>query len=304
MARMASTTASSPMTTAPSSDSAHPIQHSLAERVKENLIQQQSSPRPEYPHSLKTALESVARNRTSSSDVSESESLEDYDTLKPDPMSIVTGGKGGGLRIDTDSATSVAIPQTVYAELKVPSQQSRQGPAKCKSIPVTLNKLQKNGKGHYSFEADDDELRDLLKGTVAHYSQDNTPGEPKKRTKFSDLVFTKKFTAFDRHNNIVADSPFYGFFTLAWLAFVVFVLQLAVTNWRKHGNILGTNEIMEMMFHRDVVVLGLSDGVMCLATGFGLVLQKFIYQGCISWNREGWIIQSVSLFFGQSTRWQ
>ncbi|KAA8571648.1 hypothetical protein EYC84_001641 [Monilinia fructicola] len=220
---MASTIAPLSMTTALSSDPANPGQHLPDEQLKENGIEksshlQKSSPRPKYSQSLKIALETVAKNRRDSSDVSESESLEDYDTLKPDPMSIITGGKGGGLDLETDPAPS------------------------------------KNGKEHYTFEADDDELRDLLKGTVAHYSQDNTPGEPKKRVKFSDLVFTKKFTAFDRHNNIVANSPFHGFFTL---------------------------------------VLGLSDGVMCLATGFGLFLQKFIRRGYLSWNREGWIIQSA-----------
>lgn len=47
------------------------------------------------------------------------------------------------------------------------------------------------------------------------------------------------------------------------------------------------------MFHRDVMVLGLSDGVMCGATGFGLVLQKLVRSGVIDWNKEGWIIQSV-----------
>ncbi|KAF7858600.1 hypothetical protein EAF04_009200 [Stromatinia cepivora] len=300
MARMASTTALPLMTTAPSSDPSHPVQPSLVEQLKENGIStskskqiQKPSTRPKYSPSLKIALETVARNRRDSSDVSESDSLEDYDTLKPDPMSIITGGKGGGLDTDTETATEIIIPQTVYAELKIPSQQSRKGMTRRKSIPVTLKKLQKSGGGHYTFETDDDELRDLLKGTVAHYSQDNTPGEPKQRSKFSDLVFTKKFTAFDRHNNIIAESPFHGFLTLAWLAFVVFVLQLAFANWRTHGNILGTNEMMEMMFHRDVIVLGLSDGVMCFSTGFGLILQKFIRRGYISWNREGWIIQSA-----------
>lgn len=118
---------------------------------------------------------------------------------------------------------------------------------------------------------------------------------------FGIVVFTKKFTAFDRNNNIIADSPFHGFFTLGWIAFVVFVLQLATANWLKHGNILGTNEIMEMMFHRDLIVLGLSDGAMCLATGFGLLLQKSIRRGYVSWNREGWIIQSVSICY--ESRW-
>ena len=49
------------------------------------------------------------------------------------------------------------------------------------------------------------------------------------------------------------------------------------------------------MFHRDVMVLGISDGVMCAATGFGLILQKLIFHGYISWNKQGWIVQSVSL---------
>jgi hypothetical protein len=91
-----------------------------------------------------------------------------------------------------------------------------------------------------------------------------------------------------------ADSPFHGFFTLFWLGTAIFMLKLAAENWQNYGNILGTNEIMGLMFHRDVMVLGLSDGVMCAATGFGLIMQKLIVQGVISWNKEGWIIQSVS----------
>jgi len=71
------------------------------------------------------------------------------------------------------------------------------------------------------------------------------------------------------------------------------MMKIAAENWRKYGNILGTNEIMGLMFHRDVMVLGLSDGVMCAATGFGLILQELISRGLISWNKGGWIIQSV-----------
>lgn len=71
-------------------------------------------------------------------------------------------------------------------------------------------------------------------------------------------------------------------------------MKIAAENYRQHGNILGTNEIMGLMFHRDVMVLGLSDGVMCTATGFGLILQKLVHRGWLSWNKSGWIIQSVS----------
>lgn len=72
------------------------------------------------------------------------------------------------------------------------------------------------------------------------------------------------------------------------------MIQTAARNWQATGNIFGTNEIMDMMFHRDMVVLGLSDGLMFAATGFGFALQKLIQHGVLSWNREGWIIQTVS----------
>ena len=124
--------------------------------------------------------------------------------------------------------------------------------------------------------------------------QEKNPAGAKRRSKFSDLVFTRQFTAFDRNNTESADSPFHGFFTLFWLGIALFMIKMGAENWRQHGNILGTNEIMGLMFRRDVMVLGLSDGVMCAATGFGLLLQKAIRHGWISWNKTGWIIQSVS----------
>lgn len=130
---------------------------------------------------------------------------------------------------------------------------------------------------------------------LSNIKQEKNPAAAKRRSKFSDLVFTRRFTAFDRNNTDSADSPFHGFFTLFWLGTAIFMMKVGAENWRQHGNILGTNEILGLMFHRDVMVLGLSDGVMCGATGFGLLLQKVIRHGFISWNKTGWIIQSVSL---------
>lgn len=95
-------------------------------------------------------------------------------------------------------------------------------------------------------------------------------------------------------NADTAESPFHGFFNLFWLGTAIYCVQLLAYNYQKHGNPLGSNEIIGLMFRRDVMVLGLSDGVLCAATGFGLVLQQLIYRGLISWNKEGWIIQSVS----------
>jgi hypothetical protein len=107
-------------------------------------------------------------------------------------------------------------------------------------------------------------------------------------------VFTRQFTAFDRQNAESAESTFHGFFTLFWLGTAIFVMQLAAKNWQAHGHILGTNEIMKFSMNRDLIVLAISDGVLCGSTGFGWVLQKLILKDYLSWNKEGWIIQAVS----------
>lgn len=71
------------------------------------------------------------------------------------------------------------------------------------------------------------------------------------------------------------------------------LLRVAAQNWRIHGNVLGRNELMQMMFGYEVIVMGITDAVMCLATGFGWVLHKAIAKGFLTWNGSGWIIESV-----------
>ena len=116
-----------------------------------------------------------------------------------------------------------------------------------------------------------------------------------KRGKFSDLVFTRKFSAFDRQNEDAANSPFHGFFTLFWTCVLLFMLKIGADNWKIHGNPLGTNEIMRTMFRRDVLVLFFADGVMCALAGESWLLQKAIAAGYLDWDGAGIIIQNVSL---------
>ncbi len=71
------------------------------------------------------------------------------------------------------------------------------------------------------------------------------------------------------------------------------MVRLAAKNWATHGNILGSNDIMKLMLERDLMVLGLSDGVLCAATVVGYVLQRLILNNYLKWNTEGWIIQNV-----------
>ncbi|KAG0652365.1 putative phospholipase [Hyphodiscus hymeniophilus] len=237
---------------------------------------------PRAPRSLKAALEAVTdsgRSTNGSDTASETASEEDYDAMKHEPSAVVAGGRGGGF----SHGPKTAETQTSYEELKPSSKKSRPGAPRLKSISVTLNKLKENGR--YVLTADDNALREILK--------EKNPAAQKRRSKFSDLVFTRQFTAFDRNNTDSADSPFHGFFTLFWLGVAIFMMKIAAENYSKHGNPFGTNEIMGLMFHRDVMVLGLSDGVMCAATAFGLILQKLIHRGWLSWNKTGWIVQSV-----------
>ncbi|OAQ65827.1 acyl-CoA/sterol acyltransferase [Pochonia chlamydosporia 170] len=115
----------------------------------------------------------------------------------------------------------------------------------------------------------------------------------KQKRKFRDHLFTHQFSAFDSHNSVAANSPFHGFYTLFWLAVALFVLKISVTNWRVYGTPLGSNEIMKTMFHRDVIVLLLSDGVMCGLTGVSWLIQKLVYYQVLDWDSSGWIVQNI-----------
>jgi sterol O-acyltransferase len=120
--------------------------------------------RSDPPRSLKLALDAaVEAGRSSSTDTaSETASEEDYDALKHDPMVVVVGGKGGGFVADSDGKiTPESSSEKAYEELEVPKLKRRSGPARLKSIPVTLNKLKE--KGRYVLTADDDALREILR---------------------------------------------------------------------------------------------------------------------------------------------
>lgn len=127
-----------------------------------------------------------------------------------------------------------------------------------------------------------------------HRPKHTTTRPARPHGKFRDLVFTRTFSTFDRQNADAANSPFHGFFTLFWMAVFLFVLKIGAENWRRTGSPFGTNEIMRVMFGRDLVLLLVADGVMCGATGVSWVLQQAVKRGWINWDREGWVLQNVS----------
>lgn len=83
------------------------------------------------------------------------------------------------------------------------------------------------------------------------------------------------------------------------------MLKIGAENWKKTGNPLGTNDIMKYMFKRDVLVLLLSDGILCGSTAVSWILQVLIRKGYLDWDRSGWIIQNVwqTVFIGVNIGW-
>ena len=152
-------------------------------------------------------------------------------------------------------------------------------------------------------KANDPEIRDILRAGLQREAEEAlinksngnaTAGAYKKKyTRFRDLVFTRQFTTFDRQNPLSSQSPFHGFFTLFWLICAALLIRVAAHNQRTHGSVFGGNELMHMMFDRDLFVMGLTDGAMCATTMFGFLLQRIVQKGWLSWNGSGWIIQNV-----------
>ncbi|KAH7148969.1 MBOAT, membrane-bound O-acyltransferase family-domain-containing protein [Dactylonectria macrodidyma] len=136
---------------------------------------------------------------------------------------------------------------------------------------------------------EDKSLQQLLQAS----SQRARDPSPRHSRKFADLVFTRQFSAFDRQNTSSVNSPFHGFYTLFWLAVTLFVFKISANNWRIFGNPFGTNDIMKTMFRRDVIVLLLSDGIMCGLTGVSWLIQTLVFNHYLDWDRGGWVIQHI-----------
>ncbi|KAJ0294025.1 hypothetical protein CBS470a_001163 [Colletotrichum nupharicola] len=240
----------------------------------------------ESPRALRDALRAANGGRTNSTTPSETTSEEDYDEPKLTRC-----------RHDRPAAKNTPSPlkNSSNHERKLSLDGSTLSEAS--SIDESTGGADRKDLKTYVLSADDRELRDVIRRGL---EREKDPKRPRRPGKFSDLVFTRQFSAFDRQNQQTANSPFHGFFTLFWLAVALFVVKIGAANWRATGNPLGTNEIMKTMFRRDVIVLLASDGVMCGITGVGWILQRLIFSGYLDWNRSGWIIQNVwqSIFIG------
>ena len=132
-------------------------------------------------------------------------------------------------------------------------------------------------------------------GTGGAGANDGDKGtSPRKyRFPFRDFQFTQQRSVFDRQNASSASSPFHGFFTLFWLGVAMMVIKVAANNYRAFGTPFGRTEIIDLMLSRDLLVLGITDFVMCWSTIFCWGFQRMIFGGWVQWSGWGWIIQNV-----------
>lgn len=195
-------------------------------------------------------------------------------------------------------------PDTLVANSRSDREQRRRSdtgpPSRRRSIQVKLQKTDR--RGEYTLTADDPEISEILQKGI---ERERREAKDKNRTRLRDLVFTRQFTTFDRQNPASSESPFFGFFTLFWLSMVILFVQVSMHNWRAYGSILGSNQIMKMMFSHDVLVLGVTDAVMCAATVEAYLLSKLVQKGYINWAKQGWIIQNVwqSIYLATTIWW-
>lgn len=210
---------------------------------------------------------------SSSRQSSPDEETEDYDALKPDQDAIMHGSQGGDLDIDAET---------------VQDSTARDSTRRRRSIPIRLEKTDKRGR--YKLHADDLEIREIIRASVERQrmAQSNS-----KRIGIRELVFTRRFSTFDRQNVRASDSPFHGFFTLFWLAILLMLLRVAAYNYKQSGSVLGGNEVLKMMFSRDLVILALTDIVLCGSTLFGFALQHLILRSYLDWGKSGYVIEHI-----------
>ena len=263
-------------------------------------------------HAQHSAIQTFTdSNNSSSSSLPSDEDIEDYDKIKLDPDTIIDGSSGGPLgKSKTDSATrsevDLPLKPTSSGVGRIRRKSDPHGrpvspDTRRKSIQIRLEKTGR--KGHYTLTADDAEVREILRKGM---EREEASQDPSKRARsLRDLVFTRQFTTFDRQNPLSSESPFHGFFTLFWLAMVLMFLRVSAYNWKEYGTIFGGNEVFNLMFGRDVFVLGLTDAAMVFSTAVGFFLQKAVYKNQISWDKTGWIIQNIwqTFFLGSIIGW-
>lgn len=168
------------------------------------------------------------------------------------PRSLGEALRAAGMTLDGPSGTSTGSETPSEEDYDDTIRPTISEPVVRRRPPPTISpepsspRIFRNDSGvHIVLDDDDKSLQQLLQNRA----RDPTP--QRRSRKFSDMVFTRRFSAFDRQNLSSVNSPFHGFYVLFWLAVALFMLKISATNWKTYGSILGTSDIMKTMFSRD-----------------------------------------------------
>ncbi|KAG6120007.1 hypothetical protein E4U14_004343 [Claviceps sp. LM454 group G7] len=254
------------------------------------------------PRSLGEALREAGISLDSSGPGSDTPSEEDYDE-NIRPSYTQPRQKRNPIQKNDHHSQQPHIAQEAPGHHQQPPRNRRPFKADKDASSALDTSLVRDGSVVRIYAEDDKTLRELLERRSASARNPDKAG--KQRRKFRDHLFTHQFSAFDPHNAAAANSPFHGFYTLFWLAVALFMLKISVNNWIMYGTPFGSNEIMKIMFHRDVFVLLLSDGIMCALTAVSWAIQKLVYYRVLDWDRSGWILQNIwqTLFIAGVISW-
>jgi sterol O-acyltransferase len=240
--------------------------------------------------------ETQTGGRSPASEANE-DAVEDYDSIRLNPDHHVDNSrKSLDDAYRPAHARSGSRQESEGLAISTPSTGSQKNKG---GLEVRLERTDK--KGRYLLTVDDPETKALLRREI-----DRANGKKvRSRMRIRELVFTRQFTTFDRQNPTNEKSPFFGFFTLFWICMGFMVVKSAMKNYRAFGNILGRNELAQLMFQRDVAVMGLTDGAMFLGTFEGWLMQNLVQKRWINWASTGWIIQNIwqTAYLGAFVGW-
>ncbi|UNI15604.1 Sterol O-acyltransferase [Purpureocillium takamizusanense] len=243
---------------------------SIASRVNANG---NAPPSDGQPHSLADALHAAGVHLDGASVTgSDTPSEEDYDE---------------NVRPSYASGASIATNARPLTRRRKPNaDKSQPSPPKNERLANVI----RDESGVLIIPDNDHGIQELLRQSPLRFKD---PKAAKKLSKFGNLTYTQQLSVFDPHNVVATNSPFHGFYTLFWLSVALFVFKISANNWRQYGTPLGSQEILRIMFSRDVIVLLLSDGIMCGLTGVSWAIQKLVFRGWLDWDGWGWIIQNI-----------
>jgi sterol O-acyltransferase len=236
--------------------------------------------------------------------------LDTRDTWTPDPSSDMSDvddrsrlkplSKNNATEVRSSSTT--AIPSDGSSSMEDMDDENKlttKHRNRRKSIQVVVEDTGKQSK--YTVTTDDPDFKEVMRSGMQREAEKRSEGKSKSRPR--DLVFTRRFTTFDRQNPN-SQSPFHGFFTLFWISMALLLARIAAGNYKTQGSVFGDAEILHLMVDRDLFVMLTTDASMCVATSFGFFLHKAIAKNYLTWNGSGWIIQSLwQTFFTVTVIW-